>query len=430
MKRTATTLSIFQRHTSNKMKLEYHIDNEFSGDISIDFDFDISTQDKALHLFNCLGTVFLSQLCLAEKVMCCFSVDGPTFEYILPTICTLYAVRAYRDEIPAIHSPVFVTPNQRPKFSKSTLVSANKAVLLWSGGIDSTLSLMLLRKNGYEVNTLHISNVNGDPKATISELRAVQELGKILSAEAFTSQIQFPQFSDICERYSSNAGTFPQVNTVPHGRELLLLPVAAVYANLTNSDSICFGFENSAWTDQIEYEGALYSRSDTQSEFCLLNLQHFIREVCFMRFRLFSPVAPLSEYYKFSSFVTLYPQLAPKTSFCFWGENCGLCQKCSLYYLLQRSLKVSMINFANNPITLKSPFIIRAMNSWNDINFRERNLALSDITLRGDIEDEEALLTEYSNRVLPHTKPFLDEWRSYLTQAFPVALLPSGFVVP
>jgi len=206
---------------------------------------------------------------------------------------------------------------------------------------------------------LHVSHVNVD--AAKSELQAVEKLSGLLDTNFELLQVKFEQFLEIATRYSTKAREYPDINSVPHGRELLLLPVALMYASEFEASTICFGFENSTWTEEFEYEGQRYSRYDTQSEFCNTNLQNVIHRYVSPNISLFSPLASITEYRKFRMIATRFAELAQNTSSCYWGRSCGECSKCVLYYLFQRSLGLEVIQFEHNPIIERNPFILQSI---------------------------------------------------------------------
>ena len=186
---------------------------------------------------------------------------------------------------------------------------------------------------------------------------------------------------------------------------------------------------NSAWTEEFEYEGQQYSRYDTQSEFCNINLQNVIRRFISADVSLFSPLAPITDYRKFRIMATQFPELTRSASFCFWGRSCGECPKCALYYLFQRSLGLEVIQFEHNPIMEGSPFILQAMRNWNKPTSRDSNFALAQIVAHGDIRPDEDLLLEYQRSIYSQVEPLLDEWRANLMAIHSVALLPSDFAI-
>lgn len=424
--RPADKLSVWLEHNSDWIRLRYEIDQEFSG--SLEFRASFETSGVENHLFDFLGTcgaIFLAQLCLASRVDLNFSSNASLFSGLEPTIRTLYAVRAFRDGIEPTPRPHFNMLLPRSAWQQEHLAPNQRAILLWSGGLDSTLSLLLLKGNGYDVIPLHVSYASAD--AGNSELEAVQRLSLQLGMVFETVDIHFSQFLTIATRYSVNARDFPGINSVPHGRELIILPIALIFALKVGASNICFGFENSAWTEQFEHEGKRYSRYDTQSEFCNINLQDVVHNFVSPSVSLFSPVAPITEYRKFRTIVTQFPDLVRDASFCYWGETCGLCSKCAMYYLFQRSLGLDVIRFKHDPIREETAFIRKAMLNWSSPNSRDSNFALAKIVANGDVRPGEELLIEYRDKIYPNIQHSLEDWENELMRTRSVALLPANF---
>ena len=70
--------------------------------------------------------------------------------------------------------------------------------MIWSGGKDSTLSCILLAKNGFEVRLIHLS-VNA--RAEQAEMQAVTNLTQVLGITYETVVFDFPQYLELTKRY-------------------------------------------------------------------------------------------------------------------------------------------------------------------------------------------------------------------------------------
>lgn len=424
----ASHLNVKLEHDRQMIRFIYQIDDVFSGELALLSSFDLGIiSPSMLSLLAACGSIFLAQLCLASHIQ----IDTPSSLDIVstlePTIETLYAVRSYRDRVTPLIKPAFSITTPSHIYHPETIKPNKRAVLLWSGGLDSTLSHILLTHNQFKVLPLHVSYGNVD--AAESELGAVKKLSTLLDSTFASVTLKFDQYLDIANFYSSNARGFPIINSVPHGREMLLFPLALIYAQKMEASNICFGFENSTWKEEFEFNGRKYSRFDTQSEFCNINIQLLIHKFISSNVSLFSPISPMTEYRKFRTIAVQFPELTAAASFCYWGQSCGICKKCVLYYLFQRSLGLEKIHFKHNPIREHSQFIHQYKDNWNDPNFRENNYALAQLIERQDIREGEDLLLDYQEHTYPLVKPFLQEWYQELMLAHSVALLPKDFIL-
>lgn len=411
---------------SSSICLHYQIDKKYKGELIADIPISTNNIRKNLiDFYGFLGSIFLAQLCLASEVEITTPIPSALLSIIEPVIRNLYAVRSYRDKLEIGLSPLFTIKTPNITWDPYIINPNKKAVTAWSGGLDSTLSHVLLLENNYEIFPLHISNANVD--AAQSELRAIKELSNILNCTCPRINLTFPQYFDIAMNYSNNAREYPDVNSVPHGRELLLLPLSLIYAFQVNASNICFGFEHSTWTEQFSLNGEKFSRFDTQSQSSFVIFQQAVKKFISQNITLFSPIAAITEYRKFLMIVTKYPELAQNSSFCYWGNSCGLCRKCSLYYIFQRSLGENVIAFQNNPILAQTTFIRQSILNWNNPDSRDSNYALARIIETQNIFDGEELLTEYKQNVYPKVQPLLNEWQKELMSLHQVELLPKGF---
>lgn len=421
----ANSLYVETDFSQQGLCLRYAIDDKFQGDLTVSSNMNFNfINAQLLGLFNAFSAVFLAQLCLAKHVHLS-KTSKELLDALTPTVENLYAVRAYRDNLPFVDIPKFHIDDIQSTRHLFGVKKSNRVILSWSGGLDSTLSYMLLKKNDYDVLPVHAARTNTD--AADSEFLAVSKLSGILGSPVEKLTINFNQYIDIASAYSQQAREYPNINSVPHGRELLLLPIMLIIALSKNASNICFGFENSTWTEQFEFNGKKYSRFDTQSEACNVNFQDIIQNFISKDIMLFSPVSPFSEYRKFKTIVANYPEISQNASFCYWGNSCGMCRKCTLYYLFQRALGLETIQFKHNPIIERASLILGAIKNWDDVNFRESNFAISKIIANKDIRAGEELLEIYKETVFPKTEPLLAAWQADLLQNHKVRLLPDGF---
>lgn len=422
----ANTLRTWTEVECNAVYIHYQIDHDYAGQVRLRLPFGLEAhRETARALFGLWGGVFIGQLCLARNIVFASPVFEGGWPLLLPIVENLYSVRAYRDRLP-------LQPIPRPTILQtSTLaprptIDSRRAYLLWSGGVDSSLSLLLLERNGYEVMPVHVTINTG---AIAGETAAVQSMARLLNKELSLVDYQFDQYLEIARRYSAAIDVFPLENAVPHGRELLLVPIAVLHALEYGGQAICLGHEHNAWTRQIEYMGHIILRCDTQSEAANLVMSDFLRSLVSPNINLFSPVAPFSDFLKFMLLAQHNGALLGSTNSCFWGNWCGLCQKCSLTYVLQRMLGKNIITFGVDPLA-ENGHLRRMVQEWStrtQTNWKEHQYALATIVGRGEFDATESLLVRYKNDVLPQILPILQELEQDLTTVYSVKLLPEGF---
>lgn len=383
-------------------------------------------------LFAALCATFAGQLSLARTI----EIDGPetplgAVGWLEELRGYLYAVRSYRDGHAVARYGCFADRSAGPDPSHVDRDDPRTALLFLSGGIDSALSALLLDSNGYHVVPVHVTGVNGDAAVSEAEegaaTRVAGELGLTLTVFDIVADVSL---TELAARWTTVPPSFPRVNTVPHGRELLLLCAAAWWCESTGSAaSVAFGVENSGWSDTFRLNGHTYPRSDTQSERGMTALQRLSSYCQPGMLTLFSPVAGLTEYRKFLEFSRWRPDLLNVCSFCFWGSRCGICQKCSLYYVIGRSLGSLGPPYHANPMGLPSEYLVDALRCPLDPHYRERQLALIDIDSAGLWRDGESSLSSLVREVRPFLIQHRDAWRRDLLRARYNVSLPANFAL-
>lgn len=420
-------LSIDAEAKENAILIHYTIIPTFNGELSITLTdgYRFPSIESPFCQFLVIGaTIFLSQLCLADKVIIKSPCSKSLLTALNPTIENLYAVRAYREKT-LIKRPDFELKNHINRLVPLERMTKNKnALLLWSGGLDSTLSYLLLKQNDYFVTPVH-ANINIDAKN--SEKKSINDLSNYLQIKNLLAiDITFPQLQQIAKTYSLFAGTYPEINSVPHGRELLLIPSTSFLASSINASSICVGMENNAWSAQVTYQGNTFSRYDTQSETCNINLNDTMNDNVIKGMHLFSPIASFTDYHKFRYLALHYPEIVKKSSFCFWGNNCGRCEKCTLYYLYQESMNLELISFLDNPLYPPTPGINDALNNPDNERYSDILVCLAEMLNNGKevtflSVDEVKMLTKNEH---------VAQWKNNLLRYKQVKLLPNNFGLP
>jgi 7-cyano-7-deazaguanine synthase in queuosine biosynthesis len=401
----------------------YQIDDDFEGALSFQFPFPIECNPVMMSIIGLWESIFLAQLCFAEEVELQFPVVPSMIEDLKPVIQNLYDVRCHREQFPFVDLPDFRTSSPLDIPVSHKLSENNKkACPLWSGGADSTLSLLLLKENDFEVIPIHFG-VNYD--VARFEKLAVDEINKQLDLPIQYIDVNFPNFFPIVTQYSNCIASPPFHNSIPHGRELMLIAPSLLVANHYGATNICLAHESEVWTAKVTYRDKVFSKNDTQSEEMTLILDNFLSKYLNLPIKLFSPVAALSDFRKFKILLTKYPDVLRNISFCYWDQHCGECPKCIRYYLYQRALGKTVIFFQHDPVKEESPYLkmiiefwqYRWQSYWIDINYALYNIVNNE-------KDLEPLLQTYKDKVYPEIAGEIITIQKKALDTSPVQLLP------
>jgi len=425
----AEVLKMTMGTDSGGITFPYEIDNAFSGELKIELPFELDPSDNCvLPSLALAASVFLAQLCLARTIVSEFPCNEEMVGAIRPIVQLLYDVRCFKDRIPYQPTPHFnLRWHSNPKLF--TLPSVRRASLLWSGGIDSTLCLISLLRNEYELFPLHIASNKG---SEISEEQAVRELSHVLGVPYSRGRVFFPQLSEIGRHYSTAFDVFPYENAVPFGRDLLLILVAALIARRQSTPFVCIGGDYDGRHRQIRHNDRTIHRHDLESAYACSTLQSFLWEFVSPSLRLMPPLAQLTKYRILHEMIVKHPVLASTASFCFWGEPCGRCFKCQLYYLAERALQRKVFAFQTDPVLDRESEIALCVSDPDSENIPSSqtfHYFLSRIVERGEILPQEALLLEYRDRVYPQFQGRLTEMEQSLMHIYPDSIIPNDFHV-
>ncbi len=409
-----------------QIEIAYAMDDAYEGSILIglpDWPGDDSSELAAL--FDVWAGAFLAQLCLARTLNLPNGFDPDAWTTLSPVVQHLYDVRAYRDSLSLMEVPTVVGPVVKTSPLNQNLDPMH-SILLWSGGVDSTLAEVLLRANYYRTTAVHVQLNEG---AIAGETRAVTKLAQHFRRDVEVVTFDFPQFLDIACRYSDVINHFPIDNAIPHGRELVLIPIGIAVGSRGTAGRITLGHEYNAWKRHIAYQGRDIPKCDTQSEASNIVLDDYLARFYSSGLHLFSPVAALSDYLKFKLLAQLDLGALECTSACFWGRNCGVCAKCTLHYLLQRALSLDVFQFRQDPLTTST--ILRRMilefSDRSQTNWREMQVALCSIIRMSAFSADEELLVFYASNAFPVLRDELALIELELSTPQPVALLPQRF---
>ena len=309
--------------------LTYEVENGLSGDMRITFPFSIA-REKDLHPYLAVAcTLVVAGMVLPKDVEVDFSVPKlRTFESLLQH---LYDIRCYSEGIPFQEARLRSCSAETLTLSHLDWMHNKKhAVHFWSGGVDSTASLLLLKQNGYSVTPVH-TNINVNQ--SLSEKRTTMILEKELHVRALDVSIEFPQLAELGMTYSKKFNAFPDFNAIPFGRDMIHLFIGCYLARKKGAGAITFGHEHELWKNILHVHGRDILRNDAQTEVFSLKLQTVLASI-HPDLHLFSPIAPLSKYRIVRDLFEHHEKILLLATYCYFGKRCGNCSNCLLYQML------------------------------------------------------------------------------------------------
>lgn len=414
----------------------YQVDDRFAGALRVAYPFALDDMDDRMLAPIGVGVAtFIGQLCLAREITLDFPASPAMTADILPLAEMLYDVRCWKDGRDLMPPPAFVLSCALPGAPAPTSTPSRaerRACLLWSGGKDSTLSALVLRKNGYDIAPLHIT---ANARMEEAERIATDELADMLALPYQTLVYQFPQYVELSSAYALTWNEFPHYNTVPFGRDLALALLAAPFARHTGAACLSMGHEHDCKNAYFTYQGKSVPRNDVESTHGALALEAYIQRHVLADLRLLPPLAGLPEFRILHELIVNQPDVMRRISFCFWGGNCGRCSKCLRYYLAARVLgRETLLSYAVNPLQGHNcPELVDYVEQWRDeaTLFRDQILyGLGRLVERADIRAGEDLLARFRDEIYPHVAGRLDALEADLMAVYTDPQLPAGFVAP
>lgn len=371
-----------------------------AGCLEIRYPFELSDEEARLAPAIGLGVAaYLAQLSLAREVVLGFPVTDSAIGNMAPLIAMLYDVRRWKDGLPLGEYPDWTGTSAGAPAPSTTAPVPSRALLLFSGGKDSTLGAILLKQNGYEVVPVHITANAGVERR---ELRAMQGLSKLLGLDPLIVEFRHDDFLEFSTRYATSWNQYPLCNTVPFGRDLLLALIAAPVAMRTSCAHISMAHDHECRNAYVTHNGKRFPRNDVESVEGALALEAFLKAEIWANVGLLPPVAGLTELRILYEMIVNHPQAFALTSSCFWGTDCGRCAKCLRYYLAQRLFDSEIRSYARNPLAEGScPELDEMMSGdFRRALFGEQVLlCLSALHARGDTRADESHLKRF--RVSP-----------------------------
>jgi 7-cyano-7-deazaguanine synthase in queuosine biosynthesis len=420
--------------------LGYRIDSVFKGTITIEYPFDISVDELDIipHISLAI-TAFLAELCLAKTVSISYPCSRGMVKDMMPLIRMLYDVRCFRDNWPLVGQPTVLLENEIDDTYLIRIGRGKRAIQLASGGFDSTYSMVLLRKNGFKVRGVHYT-VNTSSLGR--EFKAAKYAGKRLHTDINVLKVSFEDMVRIGKRYAINfarkSRKDPQ-NDIPFGREMLLFFATILLAKRWDVPYICAGHEWESREKTLKYRGRTIRRHPLESIKGYGLVQSYMNKHVSKEIRIFSPVGQLNSFSITVRMFRDHPEIARRSSFCWWGNNCGRCNKCLRYFFIQRYLGVDYLRFKENPLRaptteLRKMIALASMAKDPDVakkfhhGFKEWLFCLDKIVERGEDMDTR-FVREFKKHAYESFRPLAEKYGNELMAVHRDRFVPRGFKV-
>ncbi len=409
----------------------YDVDDRGWRALSARYSFDLSDLDAGgAGAIGAGVAVYLAQLCLARTVALHFPVDPATVEELRPIGEMLYGIRCWKDARPLQPAACIRVEDPRSTPPSDRALDAERSVLLFSGGKDSTLAALALQRNRYEVHPLYVSaNVHAEDH----ERRAVGILAGQLGVNLTTVAYRHDDFGDLSRSYARNWDRFPHHNAVPFGRDLALAVLSVPVALRYGAGRVSLGHDHACRNAYVTYGGRRIPRNDIESTQGGVALERYITRFLASELRLLPPLARVSEFRILREMFERHANLMSNTAFCFWGENCGRCGKCLRYFLAQRVFdREGTLEFAFNPLAEGAcPELDDILRSWGreSVLFdTEVVYMLGRLVQRGDVRPGEDRLRQFAADLYPSVVDRLTTWERELDAVGTDPQVPADFL--
>lgn len=372
---------------------------------------------------------YLGQLCLAARIRTTFRVSDAMALAMAPVAEMLYDVRRWKDGLPIGEPPRYVCDARAGARRDPVQVplEARRSALLFSGGKDSTLSALVLRGNGFEVDALHLSANRGVERF---EDDAAAALASTLALRRHAVRYEHDDFVAFSTAHAARDAwnDFPRCNLVPFGRDLVTIILALPVAAHLGAAFVSLGHDHECRNSYFDYGGKSVPRNDVESTRGAAALESYARQFALAGVGLLPPVAALPELRILHEMLVGHPELMARAAFCFWGRNCGRCAKCLRYYLAQRLFGVDVLTFAVNPLSEGACPELDDILAADGVLFGRQVLyCLGRLAERYDIRPDETRLSQFRRTRLGEVLPLLDSWAVELLTVRDDPQLPAGY---
>jgi 7-cyano-7-deazaguanine synthase in queuosine biosynthesis len=335
----------------------------YKHNIDVKYDFGLDLNSNQVDLLRIGMTVFISQLFLCANVNISEETNCNLISKFGRLTNLLYNIRNYEEYTNILPPRIWLENHAFPKRGRSkdgNLTKPKCAINLVTGGKDSYVSGLLLRRNEYKVINCHIAGLN--IATTDLELAACQKLYDavtIVHVQGFDSLVRDAASISRC------LGRPPAFNYVPRGRDILSVFFALPIAQNNRATYLSLSCERDLWKNNIVGERGQIPIHDTQSELTVAEISGAVRYVM-PNVHVFSPIAGLHEIKSLMWLLRNKPEVIEAMSSCFFGKWCGQCSKCARYYLIQEFSGIHVINFRSNPLHPLCPYLKRFLKNPPD----------------------------------------------------------------
>ena len=424
----AQTLTLEPTVSGRMVELAYTVDARPPAAIRIRYPDEIDeVPAPALDLVVAAASIYLGSLALAKDVRIERPLSSGLLDDLSPIVEMLYDIRRWKDELPLGALPTISASASVRCALLDAHLDDRSAAALWSGGKDSTLSLITLRANDYQVHPLHLTVNSGVEEI---ERRAVARLAAELRESPAEVRVEHDDFVEFTGAYAREWDRFPLCNRIPFGRDLLTAAVAVPFALRRGAAQISMGHDNECRTSTVDYEGKRIPRNDLESREGALALEAAMRKYVHPDLGLLPPVGTLSELRILHDMFRGFPELMEMASFCFWGDNCGRCSKCLRYYLADQVYGEGRLRFATNPLSEGAcPELDDLLDPAprSTLFQKEVMLLLGRLTQLREPTSEEAELKRFREGTFAAIAPLLEGWEAELLAERPDPQVPPGF---
>lgn len=296
------------------------------------------------------ATLSFAALCLAPRCIIEGGTppDAETQRELQILFRIAYDARCLVQGIPLRPTPVLSFFGATPSPWLAPPLTQEGVVLLFSGGLDSTMAARKLAMAGVPVYLLHVAGVNID---ALAEEKAARQIAQQMGLRLDVVRAEWNGLEELGGFYAPTVfNRYPRFNTIPFGRDLLLVALGAAWASFIGARYVCLAHEYDIWRRQpTPYMGRIVHRPELATEVAGHHLDRLLGAVSGGRIRYNSPVASWTKYRLFHALATEMTEFLSTVSFCYWGHWCGHCPKCMTYGLLAAERRLDL-PFANSPL--------------------------------------------------------------------------------
>lgn len=342
LRRAGTVRLDTQTHRPGLIEYRCSVDGEKQS-LSIKFpDTDMRLDERESQLMAGVVGALLAQLVLAERLDFEAPLPAGLVSALRPCLRILYDVRSYCDSRPLFPLPQMQKGVAEVNPAANEREHGDGTLVAISGGFDSTMLLHLATLCGERVEAVHFRINEPVQEEEESAARAVAEA---CGVPLHIVDISTPGLVDLGRRHSTSFGRFPRYNSVTHGRDLLLIPLAAIVANRLGIRRVSFGFDREARFEQMEYRGSKIHRNDFASAYGFDLVAGLLRGHLDSNLVLEAPLWAMSGYRIRRMVFDRLPELAAKIQTCYWNRWCEQCVKCVTTAMLQADSKQKVFRF-------------------------------------------------------------------------------------